>query len=90
MTLKKLYLTIKQRQQKLPESSYIASLFKSGNDRISQKVGEEGVEVVIAAMGQDRDRIISEMADLWFHSLILLASKNITIPEVLQELERRN
>ena len=89
MTLEKLYKIILDRKKKMPKGSYVASLFQQGKDRIAQKVGEEAVEVVIAAKGKDRKRIIAEMADLWFHSLILLASKEVTHDEVLQELEKR-
>jgi len=89
MTLEELYNTILSRKKKMPEGSYVASLFRDGDDRIVQKVGEEAVEVVIAAKNTSKQRIISEVADLLFHLLILLASKGITLPDILNELEKR-
>lgn len=90
MTLEKLYQIIEERKKSTPAGSYVASLFAAGQDRIIQKVGEEAVEVVIASKNSDRSRIVSEAADLLFHMLILLSAKEITIKEILNELERRN
>lgn len=90
MTLEKLYKIIKERQTNLPENSYVTSLFMQGEDRIIQKVGEEAVEVVIAAKNQNKDKLISEVADLWFHTLVMLSSKNILPDEILKELQNRN
>lgn len=90
MTLEELYNTILSRKKKMPEGSYVASLFRDGDDRIVQKVGEEAVEVVIAAKNTSKQRIISEVADLLFHLLILLASKEITLPDILNELGKRH
>jgi phosphoribosyl-ATP pyrophosphohydrolase/phosphoribosyl-AMP cyclohydrolase len=90
MTLENLYQLIVTRKEELPENSYLTSLFTEGDDRIIQKVGEEAIEVVIAAKGTDKERVISEMADLWFHSLVLLASKGITPEDILVELEKRD
>jgi phosphoribosyl-ATP pyrophosphohydrolase len=59
-------------------------------DRIIQKTGEEATEVVIAAKNKSRERLVSKVADLWFHSLILLASSNITIGEIIEELKKRS
>jgi phosphoribosyl-ATP pyrophosphohydrolase len=70
--------------------SYIASLFREGEDRIIQKIGEETTELVIAAKNNEKQRVVEEMADLWFHSLILLAQKNIPVADVWKELEKRN
>ena len=89
MTLEELYNTILSRKQKMPEGSYVTSLFHDGDDRIIQKVGEEATEVVIAAKNTSRQRIISEIADLLFHTLILLVSKGITLSDILDELEKR-
>jgi len=89
MTLEELYNTILSRKQNMPEGSYVASLFRDGDDRIIQKVGEEAVEVVIAAKNTSKQRIISEIADLLFHLLILLASKGVTLSDILDELEKR-
>lgn len=89
MTLEELYKIIENRKEKMPVDSYVASLFHDGDDRIIQKVGEEATEVVIAAKNKSRQRIISEIADLWFHCLILLSQKGILLDEILVELEKR-
>lgn len=89
MTLDELYKIIENRKKEKPADSYVASLFEEGKARISQKVGEEAVEVVIAANGQKKEQVVSEMADLWFHCLVLLASLDIEPGEVLNELEKR-
>ena len=74
---------------KIIVDSYTASLFRDGEDRIIQKVGEEATEVIIAAKGKSRERIISEMADLWFHTLVLLSNFNITPKDIFRELQKR-
>lgn len=73
----------------MPKNSYTASLFQKGKDQIIQKVGEEAVEVVVAAKNESKKEIISEMADLWFHCLVLMASLGITTTDIFQELEKR-
>ena len=90
MTLEKLYNIIISRKKTMLEGSYVASLFRDGDDQIIQKVGEEAVEVVIAAKNENRERLISEIADLTFHTLVLLAAKNIKLPEILTDLEKRH
>lgn len=89
MTIDELYNIINDRRKKLPEGSYIASLFKGGKDRIIQKVGEETVEVIIAAKNSDKNRAIEEIADLWFHLLILMNNQDIKPSDILNELEKR-
>jgi len=89
MILDELYNTILSRKEKLPLGSYVSSLFKNGKDRIIQKVGEEVVEVVIAAKNKNRERLISEIADLVFHILVLLAACNVSFDEILTELKKR-
>lgn len=89
MTLEELYKIIEDRKEKLPENSYVASLFRKGKDRIIQKVGEESVEVVIAAKNETRKRLISEVADLIFHILVLLSEYKITLKDIGKELARR-
>ena len=84
-----LYDLIEKRKKELPEGSYITSLFKDGEDRIVQKVGEEAVEVVVAAKGKVKQKVIEEFADLLFHSLILLSYLGIKPKEILDELEKR-
>lgn len=80
---------IKTRKDELPENSYTSKLFKQGENRIIQKVGEEAVETVIAAKNNDRKEIINETADLLFHLLVMLNEKNISLNEVISELENR-
>lgn len=90
MTINTLYEIIKIRKKTMPAGSYVSSLFRKGKDKIIQKVGEEAIEVVIAAKNKDKKEIISEMADLWFHSLVLLAALGIKPEDILKELESRH
>ncbi len=90
MTLEELYQIIEDRKKNMPENSYVASLFRDGADRIIQKVGEEATEVIIAAKNEDKENLITEMADLWFHSLILLVAANVTLDEIMEEFKKRN
>ena len=80
---------LEQRKTADPDSSYVASLYHKGLDTILKKIGEEATEVVIAAKDQDREQIIYETADLWFHTLVLLAHENIDVDDILSELGRR-
>ena len=88
--LHELFQIIKDRKTNPSEGSYTASLFASGEDRIIQKVGEEAVEVIIAAKGQEKERLIEETADLFYHVLVMLAEKGVTLGEVEEELRRRH
>lgn len=88
--LRQLELVIAQRRSASPDSSYTASLLASGKQRIAQKVGEEGVELALAGVGDDRARIVAETADLLYHVLVLLAARDVSLEEVLRELERRH
>jgi phosphoribosyl-ATP pyrophosphohydrolase len=88
-TLHSLETTILARAGADPATSYVASLFARGRERVAQKLGEEAVETVIAALGEDRGGLIGEAADLLFHLLVLLAQHGITLDEVLAELELR-
>ncbi len=90
MKINKLLEIIKDRKQKMPKDSYVASLFRLGGDKIVQKVGEEAIEVVIAAKNKNKKRIISEVADLLFHLLVLLVLSDITLSDIEKELESRN
>ena len=72
-----------------PDKSYVARLFHKGTDAILKKVGEEATEVVMAAKDSDRQKIIYEVADLWFHSMIALAQFGLKPTDVLAELQRR-
>lgn len=80
---------LEARKQADPNGSYVASLYAKGLDTILKKVGEEATETVIAAKGGDRQQLIYETADLWFHTLVLLAHQGSGPEEVLQELQRR-
>lgn len=84
-----LYATILARRAASPDESYVARLSAKGRAKIAQKVGEEAVETVIAAMGGDRAALTSEAADLLFHLLILLADAGVTPADVAAELRRR-
>ena len=88
--LEKLSEIIKQRKHKLPEDSYTAQLFKDGSDKIIQKVGEETVEVLIAAKNRSRKEIIYESADLLFHLMVMLQDHDIELGDVVAELEARH
>jgi len=84
-----LWQTIRGRLAERPEGSYIAKLADGGAERIAKKVGEEAVEVAIAATKGDRDELIYEMADLWFHSYVLLAHSGLSPDDIWAELARR-
>ena len=91
--LAKLTEILEERKGAAPDSSYVASLYDKGLDAILKKVGEEATETVMAAKdvaaGGDKDKLIYEVADLWFHSMILLADQNLSSDDVLAELARR-
>jgi phosphoribosyl-ATP pyrophosphohydrolase len=89
MKLKELYKIITDSAQKNSDGSYVASIIRSGFDRIAQKVGEEAVEVVIAAKNKDKERIIFESADLLFHLLVLLQQSGVSLEDVYNELDAR-
>lgn len=88
-TLDKLANVLEARKSAHPDGSYTASLYAQGLDAILQKIGEEATETIIAAKGGDSHRLISEVADLWFHTLVLLTARGLRPNDVLQELERR-
>jgi phosphoribosyl-ATP pyrophosphohydrolase len=80
---------LESRKRADPESSYVARLYSRGLDAILKKIGEEATETVLAAKAGDRKQLIHEVADLWFHTLVLLAREGAQPAEVLAELERR-
>jgi phosphoribosyl-ATP pyrophosphohydrolase len=88
-TLHTLEQTIRQRRSADPSTSYVAKLAARGRAKIAQKVGEEAVETVIAAMADDRAEIVGESADLIFHLMMLLADMDVPFDAVLDELDRR-
>lgn len=85
-----LFALIQERRAQPVPGSYTNELFDSGLDRITQKVGEEAVEVLIAAHSQGDERLLEEMADLVYHSLVLLAYKGLTPDDVVAVLEKRH
>ncbi len=90
MSIQWLFDVIEERKNNPNEKSYTASLFAKGLPKIAQKVGEEGTEVVIAALAQDDQHLIEEVADLTFHTLVLLSARGLTPAQVLAELEKRH
>ena len=80
---------LEQRKAADPEVSYVAKLYTKGMDSILKKVGEEAAETIIAAKGGNKDEIIYETADLWFHTMVMLAKAELNPQDVLDELARR-
>jgi phosphoribosyl-ATP pyrophosphohydrolase len=87
--LEHLAAVIEQRKQGDPEKSYVARLFHKGTDAILKKIGEEATETVMAAKDGDKQKIVYEVADLWFHSMIALSHFGLKPADVLAELQRR-
>jgi phosphoribosyl-ATP pyrophosphohydrolase len=87
--LARLSEVLEERKGASPEQSYVARLYAKGLDAILKKVGEEATETVMAAKDGDPARLVSEVADLWFHSLVLLAHQGLGPDAVLAELDRR-
>ncbi len=87
--LQRLTETLEARKQAAPESSYVAKLFSKGEDAILKKIGEEATEVILACKEGDKSHLVYEVADLWFHSMVLLAQQGLTAEHVLAELARR-
>lgn len=87
--LSRLGMVIAERRGAEPAASYVASLFAEGEDAILKKLAEETAETVLAAKGGDKLDLVREMADLWFHSLIVLAWHGLRSEDVLAELQRR-
>ncbi len=87
--LKQLSEVLEQRKKAAPDSSYVAGLYAKGLDAILKKIGEEATETVMAAKDGDKKKIVYETADLWFHTMVLLASKDLGPEDVLEELGRR-
>lgn len=88
-TLTQLAEVLEQRKTQTADKSYVASLYNKGLDTILKKIGEEATETVIAAKGGDKQQIVYEMADLWFHCMVLLAQQELHPDDVLGELQRR-
>jgi phosphoribosyl-ATP pyrophosphohydrolase len=90
MSIQWLFDVIEDRRNNPTQKSYTASLFDEGLPRIAQKVGEEGTEVVVAALAQDDQRLIEEVADLTYHTLVLLSARGLSPARILAELEKRH
>lgn len=88
-TLSQLADVLQQRKQADPNESYVAKLYDKGLDAILKKIGEEATETVMAAKDGDRDKIVYEIADLWFHCMVLLADQGLHPDDVTKELQRR-
>ena len=87
--LKKLTETLEARKKDDPSKSYTASLYRDGLEAILKKVNEEAFETIIAARQGDNKELVHEVADLWFHTLVLMAHKNLSVEDILNELCRR-
>lgn len=87
--LEQVYAILQSRKGADAASSYVASLFAKGPDAVLKKIGEEATEVVLAAKGSDKTALVHELADLWFHSLVLMAAKDIAPADITAELARR-
>ena len=87
--LSQLTEVLEQRKQADPDSSYVSGLYNKGLDAILKKVGEEATETVMAAKDGEKEKIVYEVADLWFHTLVLLADEGLSADDVLRELDRR-
>jgi phosphoribosyl-AMP cyclohydrolase / phosphoribosyl-ATP pyrophosphohydrolase len=85
-----LWRVVKEREQTRPEGSYVVSLLDAGPATAARKVGEEGLEAALAGTGESDERLVSELADLWFHSYVLLAARGLTPSAVEDELRRRH
>ncbi len=89
MILDDLYGVILERKKAPLPDSYVSSLLSKGRDEILKKIGEEAVEVIIASMAGDKRQTVYEMADLWFHCMVLMAEEGLSHADVIKELEDR-
>jgi phosphoribosyl-ATP pyrophosphohydrolase len=87
--LERIAASIEERKGGDPHTSYVAQLFAKGEDAMLKKIGEEATETVMAAKDGNRARIVAETADLWFHSMVMLAHYGLRPEDVIGELERR-
>ena len=90
MSIQWLFDVIQSRKINPKEGSYTSSLFAGGLPKVAQKVGEEGTEVVVAALAQEDQRLIEEVADLTYHTLVLLSARGLSPADVVAELEKRH
>lgn len=89
MNLEELFTIIEDRKKKIPADSYVVNLFKQGKNKICQKIEEESGEVIFATKNESKQRVIEEVTDLWFHSLVLLSFLDISLSDIFKELEKR-
>ncbi len=89
MILDELYELLLDRKRNPVRGSYVSSLMAEGKDQILRKIGEESIEVILASKSGDRDHLIRELADLWFHCLVLGAEEDISHSDIFQELKLR-
>jgi phosphoribosyl-ATP pyrophosphohydrolase len=87
--LKQLEIILEDRKNANSNNSYVSSLYQKGTDEILKKIAEESAEVIMATKDDTENKIIYEVADLWFHTLVLLRHKNIEVDKIEQELSRR-
>lgn len=87
--LQRLSDTLEARKNAAPDASYVAKLFSKGEDAILKKIGEEATEVILASKEGDKTHLVYEVADWWFHSMVLLAHHGLNAQDVLNELARR-
>ena len=88
-TINQLFSTIQSRKAEMPEGSYTAFLFEKGENEVLKKIGEEAIEIIIAAKGEGDDRVLYESADLIYHLLVLLAIRDLSWEQVEGELVKR-
>jgi len=89
MILDDLLKRIKERRSAPKQNSYVSCLLAKGHDEILKKIGEEAIEVIVASKAGSREQTIHELADLWFHCMVLIAEKDLSHKDILDELERR-
>lgn len=87
--LNELAKVLEARKAESPETSYVAALYAKGQDKILEKIGEEATETILASKSGDKDKIVHETADLWFHSMVMLAHHGLSPEDILNELARR-
>ncbi len=89
MILDDLCSVIRDRKLNPREGSYVVSLLAKGRDEILKKIGEEAIEVIVASKDEDREQVVRELADLWFHCMILMPEHGLSHEDIFRELEKR-
>jgi phosphoribosyl-ATP pyrophosphohydrolase len=88
--IRKLFSIVEEQKSALPEDSYTAQLIAKGEDTILRKISEETTELILSVKGEGDQRVIEESADLYYHLVVLLASRSIYLEDIEEELERRH